>query len=528
MSQWHLYEEFKNGVISGGRIEYVWLFGIIGLLILLLACINFINLSTARSQKRAKEVGIRKTIGSLHGQLMHQFFTESVLVSCLAFLLSMVLVVSMLPFFNKIAGKELHIFWQNPLFWLVCLAIVAFVGVAAGLYPALYLASFQPVKVLKGIIGARSVLPRKVLVVVQFTVSIVLIISTIVVFRQIQSAKNRTLGYNSNGLITMIITPDLTMHYDAFKNDLKNTQTIKDVAASANPVLDYFVSDNRFDWKDKPQDLSIEFPISDITSNFGETIGWKIKEGRDFSKDMATDSTAFIINEAAVKVMGFKNAIGETIYWQNKPFRVIGVIKDMVFESPYQPVLPYIYQMTGKQRFVTTIKISPNADMRKALTDIETVFKKYSPEMPFDYKFVDQEYAKRFEAEERIGKLSTFFALLAIFISCLGLFGLASFIAEQRTKEIGIRKVLGASVGNLWQLLSKDFVVLVLISCLIAIPIAYYFMTEWLQKYTYRTEISWWIFAVAGVGALLITLLTVSFQAIKAAVANPVKALRAE
>lgn len=531
MSKWLLYSDFKNGVNVGGRIQYVWLFGIIGVFVLLLACINFMNLSTARSEKRAKEVGIRKSVGSLRSQLIFQFFSESLLVAVFAFMLSIGLVQLVLPFFNDVAGKKMSILWANPIFWLLGIGFSLVTGLIAGSYPALYLSSFNPVKVLKGTFraGRFAGIPRKVLVVVQFTVSVILIIGTIIVFRQVQFAKDRPVGYNRDGLITLpMITGEIHDHFDVVKNELMNSGVIASMAESQSPTTAVWGTNAGFDWKGKDPGLAVDFPNTDVSYDFGKTVGWQFKEGRDFSREFLTDSLGFVLNETAVKFMGLRSPVGEIVKWDGTPFKVIGVIKDMVVESPYSPVRPSLFHLSKYPGNVVIVKINPAISAHEALSKIETVFKKYNPAQPFDYQFVDEEYAKKFGNEQRIGKLASFFAILAIFISCLGLFGMASFVAEQRTKEIGVRKVLGASVFNLWRLLSKDFVLLVLLSCTIAIPIAYYFLHEWLQKYEYRADISWWIFAVAGFGALFITLITVSFQAIKAAIANPVKSLRTE
>ena len=530
MNKWHLYADFKNGVNAGGRIQFVWLFGIIGLFVLFLACINYMNLSTARSEKRAKEVGIRKTIGALQTQLMSQFFTESLVSVVMAFVISLLLVLLALPFFNEVADKKITIPAGNALFWLFSIGFIIATGLIAGLYPALYLPSFQPIKVLKGTfrMGWFAVLPRKVLVVLQFTVSVILIIGTIVVFRQIQFAKNRPIGYNRNGLITMDINSDIEKNFRVIREELKASGVIEEMATSANSTIDYNVDVTDLNWKGKNPGLSVDIPFNNVSYEYGKTIGWQIKEGRDFSPAFSTDSSAFILNESAVKAMDLQHPIGETIQFYGRLFTVIGVVKDIVFESPYKPAKESIYNMMGQPNFVVTIKINPKTGIKNALDKIESIFSKYNPAFPFTYKFVDEEYANKFMDEVRIGKLAGYFAFLAIFISCIGLFGLASFMAEQRTKEIGVRKVLGASIFNLWQLLSKEFVMLIIISLFIAIPIAFYFMHSWLQNYQYRTNISWWIFAAAGIGALLLTLLTVSFQAIKAAIANPVKSLRTE
>ena len=531
MSDWHLYSQFKNGVNTGGAIQYVWMFGIIGVFVLLLACINFMNLSTARSEKRAKEVGIRKTVGSLRSQLIQQFFAESIFTVALSFLLSLLWVQLSLSFFNEIAGKQMSILWTNPLFWTLCICFTFSTALIAGSYPAIYLSSFSPVKVLKGTFkaGRFAAIPRKVLVVVQFTVSVTLIIGTIIVYRQIQFAKNRPVGYTREGLVS-IPTADSSIHqhFDAVKDELMQTGMIASVAESGAPTTSIWGSSSGFSWKGKDPNLSIDFATARVTNEYGKTIGWHIKEGRDFSKDFSTDTSAVILNKAALHFIGLKNPIGETITWFDKPYTLIGIIDDMVMESPYSEVRPVIYYSSNEPGNFVIIKINPNASAKEALSKIEPIFRKFNPEQPFEYQFTDSEYAKKFGDEERIGKLASFFAMLAIIISCLGLFGLTSFVAEQRKKEIGVRKVLGASVFSVWNLLSKDFIGLVIIAFVIAVPLAWYGMHKWLQDYPYRINIGWGIFFVAGIIAIAIALTTVSFQAIRAAVANPAKSLRTE
>ncbi len=531
MSRWHLYSDFKNGVSVGGRIQFVWLFGIIGVFVLLLACINFMNLSTARSEKRAKEVGIRKAIGSLKNQLIVQFMSESLFMALLAFIVAVFLVSLSLPWFNQLADKQMHVQWLNPVFWLAVLGFTAFTGLVSGSYPAFYLSSFDPVRVLKGTFraGRLASLPRKILVVTQFTVSITLIIGTVIVFRQIQHAKNRPIGYDRQGLISIaMITPDLRGKYAPLRQELLKTGVVADMAQSSSPTTSVYSNQIGFDWKGKDPNSIPSFGTIAVTHDFGKAVGWQIKQGRDFSRDFSTDTSALILNEAAVKLTKFKIPVGETIKWNGKNWRVIGVIKDLVMESPFEPIKPTIFLMDYTWASVITVRLKPSVPVRDALAKVEPVFKQFNPGSPFEYKFVDAEYADKFSTETRVGTLSSIFATLAIFISCLGLFGLASFVAEQRTKEIGIRKVLGASVLNLWTLLSKDFVWLVVISFFIAAPTAWYFMHNWLKDYEYRADIAWWVFAASGLGALLITILTVSFQAIKAALTNPVKALRSE
>ena len=532
MADWHLYGEFRNGKVAGGRIQFVWLFGIIGAFVLLLACINFMNLSTARSEKRAKEVGIRKAVGSRRGQLISQFFSESFLVVLLAFGLAIALVMVSLDWFNQVADKQMIMTWTNPYGWLVSLGFTTLTGLLAGSYPALYLSGFQPVKVLMGTIkpGRFAAIPRKALVVVQFTVSITLIVGTVVVFRQIQHAKGRSVGYARAGLIMVQKnTPALfSTSYNALRRDLLRSGAVGNMFWSSSPSTETPVGNQTFDWKGKAPGSVALLQTVGVTHDYGETMGWTVVEGRDFSRSFPSDSGSIILNETAAKRMGFVHPVGEIVRWDSKPHRIMGVVKDMVMESPYQPVQPCLFVLDYAWDNFITVRLKPGLPLRDALARTEAVFKIYNPASPFDYKFVDQEYAKKFGDEERIGNLAAVFAILAIFISCLGLFGLASFMAEARTKEIGIRKVLGASVLNLWGLLSKDFVVLVIIAFFVAVPIAYYFLANWLQKYEYRTEMSWWIFAVSGAGALVITLLTVSYQAVKAALMNPVKSLRSE
>ncbi len=531
MRKWHLYSEFKDGVNTGGAIKYVKMFGVIGLFVLLLACINFMNLSTARSEKRAKEVGIRKTVGSLRSQLIFQFFAESLLTVTFAFIISVLLTWLALPFFNTVSNKDMHILWTSPAFWLIAFAFIIITAAIAGSYPAFYLSSFKPVKVLKGTFkaGRFAAIPRKVLVVLQFSVSVSLIIGTIIVYQQIQFAKDRPVGYARANLIT-IPTPDSTIHthFNAVQDELMQTGVVTSFAESESPTTGIWNSTSGFSWPGKDPNLSTDFGVVAGSYDFGKTVDWEIKEGRNFSRDYATDSAAVILNEAAIKYMNLKHPVGETVTWWDQPLKVIGVIKNMVIESPYDEVRPVIYPLLNYQGNVAIIKLNPAVSAGKAIKSIETVFKKYDPSQPFSYKFVDDDYAAKFGDEERIGKLSGIFTMLAIVISCLGLFGLTSFVAEQRKKEIGVRKVLGASVLSVWNLLSKDFIILIVISFLIAVPISYYFMHSWLQNYSYRTTLSWWIFVVAGVGALIITLITVSFQSVKAAIANPIKSLRTE
>ncbi|MES2109491.1 MAG: ABC transporter permease [Bacteroidota bacterium] len=533
MSKWHLYSEFKNGVNTGGGIQYVWLFGIIGVFVLLLACINFMNLSTARSQKRAKEVGVRKAIGSLKGQLVTQFYCESMLIALLSFSCSLILVQLALPFFNDMAGKQMAILWSSPLFWITGICFTLFTGLIAGSYPALYLSSFNPVTVLKGTFkaGRLAAIPRKVLVVVQFAVSVILIIGTIVVFKQIQFAKNIPVGYTRAGLIDMGTgNHALDKQFYAFRSDLIKSGAVTEVTESSSSAT--AIHNNRSDvtWEGKDPSMAVDFASVRVTSEYGKALGWKLEDGRDFSAEILTDSNAVILNEAAVKYMGLKKPIGAILNFGRvqTAHTVVGVVKDMVMSSPYEPARQTLFYIDKSDFDDIIIRINPKMSTHEAIDKIAAVCKVYAPSVPFAYSFVDDDYAKKFADEERIGTLATTLATLAIFISCLGLFGMASFMAEQRTKELGIRKVLGASVFGLWQLLSVDFIILVIIAFFIAVPVAWYSMHSWLQHYTYRADISWWIFAVTAAGAVTITLITVSYQSIKAALVNPVKSLKSE
>jgi ABC-type antimicrobial peptide transport system permease subunit len=531
MSNWHLYAEFKNGKNTGGAIQYVKLFAIIGVFVLLLACINFMNLSTARSEQRAKEVGIRKTIGSLRRQLIVQFFAESILVSLSAFVFALLIVQLSLGFFNLIANKQMTILWTNSLFWVYSLLFILLTGVIAGSYPAFYLSSFQPVKVLKGSFkaGRFAALPRKALVVLQFAVSVTFIIGTIVVYQQIQFAKNRPVGYNRQGLISIpLMNASINKNFKVVRDELEKKGAISAMAESTSPTTAIYGSTSGIAWKGKDPNLSVDFGAVTVTESFGKTVGWEISRGRDFSREFLSDSSAMILNEAAVQFMGMKNPVGEVMTWWGKPYNVIGIIHDMVVESPYNESRPIVYCLLNDDANVAILRLNPHHDARQSLDQIRKVFSTFNPDQPFEFSFTDEDYARKFYDEERVGKLAGVFATLAIVISCLGLFGLASFVAEQRTKEIGVRKVLGASVFSVWNLLSKDFVVLVLISFVFAMPLAYFFMSKWLQNYVYRTALYWWTFLGTGLLAILMTIAVVSYQAIRAGLANPVRSLRSE
>ena len=526
-----LYLHYDDSDVAGsGRIGFVRLIGIIGVFILLLACINFMNLSTARSEKRAREVGIRKTLGSLRTQLISQFLGESLFVAFFAFILAIGLTELSLPAFSELSGKPMTLPWTSPIFWALSLAITGITGLLAGSYPAFYLSGFRPVKVLKGAFkaGRGESLPRKVLVVAQFSISLSLIIGTIIVFRQIQYAKDRPVGYDRAGLINISINTDsLDRHYEPLRTSLLNTGVVAGVA-NASTLLTAFYQNNFMEWPGMTEEQkSISFRDLAVNADFGATIGWTVLQGRDFSRAYRTDSTAAIVNEEGARALGFKNPIGKTFRFENKDYTIIGVTKNMISNSPYNRVQPAVFLGQGGHS-VDIIRIKPGTPIRTALSAIEAVYKQYNPSSPFIYHFNDDDYAQKFATETHIGNLAAAFSGLAIFISCLGLFGLASFVAEQRTKEIGIRKVLGARIVNLWALLSGDFLKLVILSCLVSMPLSYFFMSKWLQNYTLHTSLSLWIFVAAGAGILSITLATVSYQAVKAALMNPVKSLRTE
>jgi len=537
MNEWYLRSNFENGKQTGGRMKYVWLFGIIGGFILILACINFMNLSTARSEKRAKEVGIRKSIGSQRSQLIKQFLSESFLVVVFAYCIAILLVILSLNGFNELAKKEIVFPFANPIFWLISIAFIMFTALLAGSYPALYLSSFKPVEVLKGtfISGKYSGTPRKILVVVQFTVSVAFIIGTVIVMQQINFAKNRPVGYDKEGLVEVpVMSQDFIGKYKLMRKEFLGSNAVVEMSTSSSPTTQIWSNRSGYLWEGKPEGFQEDLAWTAVSAEYAKSLNLKIVAGRDFSREIATDSNAVLINQTAVKYMGLINPIGKFLKDDDdedpeEPLKIIGVVQDMIAQSPYEPVKQgiYVFDKYDNASYYN-LRLNPKYSASQNLTTIEGIFKEHFPGIPFQYNFIDEKYGVKFAAEERVGTLSGIFTALAILISCLGLFGLTSFVAERRTKEIGVRKVLGASVFNVWNMLSKDFLKLVIISCFIAIPIAYYVMNGWLQEYPYRIILSWWIFVLAMLGAVLITIITVSFQAIKAARANPIKSLRTE
>jgi putative ABC transport system permease protein len=539
MKEWHLYPpRLRQGQFE--PMLMLKLMGAIGAFVLALACINFMNLSTARAEKRAKEVGIRKTIGSIRRQLATQFFTESFLIVSPAYILALLLTSLVLPYFNELAAKNITMPWSNPWFWLAGFGFVILTGALAGCYPAIYLSSFNPVKALKGTfrVGRLASVPRQVLVVFQFSISVILIIGTVVVYEQIQFAKDRPVGYDREGLIMIQKrSNDFFQKYEVLRNELKNTRVVYEVSESMGPVTEVYSGNNGWDWNGRDPNVDESFATLAVSHLHGKTVGWQFIMGRDFDLNNPGDSSGIVINKSALEFMKLKDPIGEPVswrWWEDKSrilnYKILGVIQDMVMDSPYAPIEPTIFYLKGHNGNPSwiNIKINPQVSASDALPKIEAVFKKIVPDAPFEYKFADEEYARKFGKEERIGNISFVFSALAIFISCLGLLGLASFVAETRTKEIGIRKVLGATVTGLWRMLSKDFVWLVLIACVLATPLAYVLMNKWLAKFPYRIDISLWVFAATSIGAIGITLLTISYQAVKAALMNPVKSLRSE
>jgi len=527
-----LYSKSENGQYVAGRMEMVRLFGVIAAFILLIACINFMNLSTARSEKRAKEVGIRKVVGAQKSGLVTQFIGESILIAFIAGIIAIVIVQLSLPAYNDLVGKQLYISYGSPYFWLFFFGFILFTGFIAGSYPAFYLSSYKPVKVLKGTFKAAHALvtPRKVLVVLQFTFAIALIICTIIVEHQIRYAQERDAGYVKDKLVFTPMQGDIEKHYELIKNDLLSSGAAVAVTKSMSPITQRYSDGWGWSWPGSNEsDTKTDFVRMASDADFVKTMGVQLVQGRDIDiHAYPGDSTAMLLNESAVKVMRLKDPIGQTVKADGEQWHVVGVLKDFIYESPYEK----IQQMAvmGPKSWFSTIhyKLNPGKSTAEDLRLAEQVFKKYNPNYPFDYKFADETYANKFKEEQRTGTLAALFAGLTILISCLGLFGLATYMAENRIKEIGVRKVLGASVANITTLLSTDFLKLVIISFILASPLAWYAMYKWLQNYSYHISIEWWVFAAAGLLSVIIAIVTVSYQSIKAAIANPTKSLRSE
>jgi putative ABC transport system permease protein len=529
MRQWRLYSDFKDGKNVGGMIEYVRLFTVVAVIILLIACVNFMNLSTARSEQRAKEVGIRKTLGSDKRSLRRQFLFESIILTVVAFVFAGLLVLLLLPAYNTLVGKHMVIDATDPVFWTGVAVLILFTGLVAGSYPAFYLSSFNPVKVLKGTVltGRKGVLPRRILVVGQFVISILLISATVIVYRQLQYVKSRDLGYNPNNLIMLPEEDGLRTNYDAFKQELIRTGMIASVTRTLSPATDIWWRSPAPDWDGKPAGTEIIFCGQAADKDYAKTLGVKMLEGQDFSGTPA-DSGTMLLNKAAVDAMHLVNPIGRVLRNGTAKHTVIGVTDNMVMGSPYQPVDPLMIYYGPSNTATISLRVAPGVQPRQALAAIESLVRRFSPSTMFEYHFADQEFGKKFLTETLISQITNIFAGLAIFICCLGLAGLASFTIEKRIKEIGIRKVLGANVAQLLMMISTEFLRLVGVAFVIAVPLTWWAMSNWLQKYTFRTTISPLIFLAVGGLILLLTLMVVSLNTMKAALRSPVRSLRSE
>jgi len=529
----YLYSDWDNGKQNGGRIEYVRIFSIVAIIILLIACINFMNLATARSLRRAREIGVRKVVGAGKRQLVAQFIGESMFVSFLAMCVSLLIVSLLLPTFNALTEKNLHIDFTDPSFLVIIVGLTFITGVISGSYPALFMSSMKPIVILKGILKfkAGSTYFRKGLVVFQFVLSIVLILGMIVIYRQISYIHNKNLGFAKEDLLYMPLEGNLQKEYPTFKQELEKQPGIKSVTSSGGNPLEIGMSTKGVRWPGKDTTQLMLFDDNPVTYGYIKTMGIQLLSGRDFSADYSLDSNNYLINESAARKIGYKDPVGkELTVWDNKG-TIIGLMKDYHHNSLHVPIEPLILMLHKKSwgdYWGNVIIRTEQGRTQQAITNMEKVFKQFNPGFPFKYYFTDAEIAKNYKAEYTVSKLSKYFAFLAIFISCLGLFGLVTFTAEQRTKEIGIRKVLGASVPGIVQMLSRDFLKLVFIAAGIAFPIAWWTMHKWLSDFAYRVDIGWWVFVVAAIAAALIALVTVSLQAIRAAIVNPVKSLRTE
>ena len=528
VSKWRLHSNFENGKNTGGLIEYVQLFTAIAIFVLIIACINFMNLATARSESRAREVGIRKSVGSRRKDLIFQFLGESVLITLIASALAMMLVELLLPSYNILVNKNIVINYSNLWLWAIALVWVLVIGIFSGSYPAFYLSAFQPVKVLKGKVnaGKGASTPRKVLVTLQFGFSIFLIIGTIVIYQQVMHVKNRDMGYDRENLIQIWTNNELEKNFQSVRTELVRTGVVKSVCKSNSPITSIF-SNNEVQWAGMPAGQRAGFSTIATEYDYTETMGIKMLEGRDFSRSF-NDSLSVVINQAAVDFMGIKNPVGQKIKFNNQDLEIIGVISDVVMDSPYQPVEPMTLIFAPGWSSTITVRLNKTEDLKVSLDKVESVFKKLNPNYPFEYRFADKDFEWKFSDINLISRLATIFASLAILITCLGLFGLAAFTAEQRTKEVGIRKVMGASVSNLVFLISKDFSRLVIFGFLISAPIAWWFLNNFLERYPYRISIAWWMLPLAGLSALVLALIIVSTQALKAAVSSPANSLRSE
>lgn len=527
LSKWRLYSEFENGVSSGGLINYVRLFTVIAIFILVIACINFMNLATARSESRAREVGIRKSVGSRKAQLIFQFLGESILITAISTLFAIAFVQLILPYYNTLVEKQITLNLTSPWVWGSAILWTFIIGIFSGSYPAFYLSAFQPAKVLKGQLKTRGgTTPRKALVVTQFAFSIFLIIGTVVIYQQIMFVKNRELGYDRNNLVQMWINNEMDKNFSVIRNALVGTGVVESIAKSNSPITAIF-SSNEVSWPGMP-DERVAFTTIATEYDYLKTMGIQLLEGRDFSPEFKSDSAAVILNEAAVEVLGFENPLGQHFTYNSQNVEIIGVVPNVIMGSPYAPVDACGIVFDPTWASTVTIRLTPTNDLERSLAAIEGVFKEHNPSYPFEYRFTYDDFERKFTDINLVSRLATLFASLAIVITCLGLLGLAAFTAEQRTKEMGIRKVMGASVASLITLISKDFSKLVIVSFLIATPVAWFLLTDYLEQYSYRTSIAWWVFPVAGLVALILAVFIVGIQAAKAASANPTESLRNE
>lgn len=526
----YLHSNFKDGYIDGGRIEYVHLFSIIAVFILLIACINFMNLATARSAKRAKEIGIRKVVGAIRSTLIAQFVGEAVMLTSFAIIIAITITVLALPAFDQLTGKQLSLPFQQPTFWLTIFGLLLTTGFVAGSYPALFLSSLKPVLVLKGTLkfSWSASFFRKALVVFQFALSVFLIIAMMVVYKQLNYIQTKNLGFNRDNLIYIPIEGDLVKNYELFKQQALSNTNIVNVSKMRNSPTAISHHTGDIGWPGKDVNLTVSFVDGVAGYDFVKTMNLQMQSGRDFSKNFGTDSVGFLLNETAVNKMGFKNPVGKTITWGKHEGKVIGVMKDFHFNSLHEPIEPLIMRLDENWTWGTILVRIKAGKTKETIAVLQKICKQLNPKFPFTYQFSDLEYAKLYENEAVVSELANIFAFLAIFISCLGLFGLATFTAEQRTKEIGVRKVLGASSSNIVVLLSTNFLKPIVLAFLIAFPVAGYAMNDWLQNYAYKINISWWMFIIAGLLTISVALITVSYQSIKAALANPVKSLRTE
>lgn len=529
-ADWYLRHDFEDGKYAGGgRITTVKMFGLIAIFILLIACINFMNLSTAKSANRAMEVGVRKVTGATRGILAGQFISESLVMAVLAGVIGLAMASMILPYFNTLFDLELSMQSAGKGFYIGITSIILLTGVLAGSYPAFFLSGFKPVKVLKGLVktGGSAVKLRKSLVTVQFVISIFLIVSTMIVYKQIQFIKDKNLGYDKENLVYLPVNGTLWEKYDAVKTELLQLPEITSVTSTNGEVHSWANNTGNVEWPGKDPEQSILFQVIPVGADFVETIGATLKDGRDFSPDFLSDSTNYIINETAAELMGMENPVGSSMTLWDMPGQVVGLLEDFHVNSIRSDQDPVILISRQWKNYIY-FRLNSSADVGNTLASVETIVKKHNPAYPFEYHFTDQAYEELHQTEQQIGELSKVFAFLAIFVSCLGLFGLAAFATEQRRKEIGIRKVLGASVANLTGMVSREFIILVLIAMVIASPLAYYFMEQWLSSFAYRIDLHWWVFALAGLLAVGVAFLTVSFQSVKAALANPVESLRSE